>query len=757
MIKSKWKRAAPPSRSGKSKDEGLLKAGKDLKLKEESIVVQTATSENASSPVSLIGRPKSLQLNNLLSNEVQELLKELKTTKQKNSLLSSTLSASKQKAALLQDNLARIKAKLKEEAKAKERANELAKALAKAKSKIETSDTTNGNLSSDQYSRISPSEMTKEEQNIKHAMNTRQEQEQQLEQLAAAREEVELKLYKTISQAEDEKEQLAAITAALDLAKQERNSLNAALCNVEEEIKLLQTLRSRTGFEVRDGGKPKNGFSIQSVSTTIGSPEKSIDFTNMTVSDLRQNYERLVAKTAAEKELLATTRDKFYCIKSDIANLKSMQRSSSLQIGRTRSMLCEDSYDGIYEMKTTFLSSDHHDTDEADFFIEGLADITVDAAPHSLSQPSFACTSDDAESSYHYPEVSNEVVHFSDAIKEKKAISIRDKKAKLMRSSSKSSVSSGSSDSVGDALTPQSKDSAFGSNCNLNEVINRVFIKPERDLATKKIQQAISNREKAERALMQAKANGSSEDISNALANMLQAEETEFSELQSATQTVQQELAAIKDARNVTDEAMLLAAAGMASFTRKTLASIELKCQPLQEEFENVKNLVDEEYAQLLELKEQMIQTFGPIAGDEEFVQNFLKSNTEKSEVEFESSSMDDDFAGSAESDEDLEAQSVTNENLDVGTIQARIAISSKSLLKHQRMAQRAWKVRVKKESEAMVIRINREKEEAMAEESERLRQEEELLADDAAERNDPIEEARLNTLTTFDVSSIKF
>mmetsp|Transcript_3041 Transcript_3041/g.4265 ORF Transcript_3041/g.4265 Transcript_3041/m.4265 type:complete len:1121 (-) Transcript_3041:378-3740(-) len=727
---------------------------------------------------------------------IVELSRELKLTKQKNSMLITAVIATKQRAWYLNESLAKIKVKILEEEKSRASANELAKALAKAKSKIEK-DIKTDNLSSDFDSTIvTTKDIADGESKLKGIVKIREDHESQLSLLTSQREEIERRASLQAKQ-NNMNDCLGSVSMALDVAKQERATLSSALVQVEEEIKLLQVLRAKTGLEVRDITKfkvhqnplpscrvkspdstPTKEFHTMSPSSLKSSPTKSplrnvdfVDIAKKKVSDLRQDYERLVAKTVAEKELFATSRDKYFCIKSDAANLKAMQKSSIFTSrGRTKSTPSDDTFDGIYEVKSFFVSSDRADTEmlnEADFFVEGLASASVEGnsakqqteadnnnlSADNLDGSLYDCVFQDSndDSVFDAEKASDSTVSKFIAATEPTTpgtISKREKKAKMLRSASKSSTSSSnhhslsitSKDSNSEKIArPKSMDLLHMPSKDDTSILlevaasrqaaeeNRLQAAKERERAARKIQEAVQNREEAEKAFLLAKQNGDVEEISLALAKMMAAAETECFELQSATQSVQEELVALKDARNVTDEAMVVVAAGMARYTKKTLASLDAKCHGLKDSFQEVRRKAVDEYASLLESKEVLTTKF---CSDERSNNNPIDDEDIEEEV------IDSD------SDEEAEVKEL-DKSIDVEAIKSVVEQTTRSLQLQQRKANRAEKLRIKLESEAMFIRICREKEEAIMEENERLRIEEEKLAREAAENNDPIEEAR--------------
>lgn len=715
----------------------------------------------------------------------KHLVKELELLRQKNSILSDALFASKQKAALLHDTLSRIKIKLLEEAKAKASANELAKALAKAKSKIEQ-DAKNDNQSSDYDGRNTAMEISDGEAKIKIAVNNRREQEIQLEKLAVAQEDLENKK----SGNHD-----AHVTADIEFAKQERKCLVSALLSVEEEIKLLQTLRSKTGLEVRDnlkgkllsptsscklsstfkevrenlksktqpGSQPntrspspfrlnaaKRTESIQLAKKKVSdlrqtfkgaeetartptcknltpkSPKKfvdTIDLAKKKVSDLRKSYEELMNKASQEKELFATARDKYYCMKSDADNLKALQRKKRNKKSNT-SMSSDDVYEDIYDIKTVFASTERPEAEGilAIDLVEGFeskSDDDEDDNGSTYSSGTLKGISKQLESDELYP-YDNKSDYFIAAVD---PVSNLDKKEKFLRSSFSYSRSMDRSDSLRKAIS--------NSNISATLSIDEKKVSRVREQVAKKILEAVVKREEAERALSIAKQHGNAADISIATKNMMEAAEIECTLLESATETVEEELTAIKGARCVTDEALQLVAVNMCKFTWSTLAKVDETFQALHEDLINKRSAVEECSAEIELRKEDMVRGFGQI--EDQLADSSPKSKKGLLVI---------DINHSVE-DENSDDENFHSGHVDQKLVQAQLEKASKSMNLQQQKAARARRIWLAQEAEAFGIRINREKEESAIEECADNRTEEESLAQAAADNNDYIEEAR--------------
>ena len=701
------------------------------------------------------------------------LVKELELLQQKNSILSDALFVSKQKAALLHDTLSKIKVKLLEEAKARASAIELAKALAKAKSKIER-DAKNDNQSSDYDSRITTTEISEGEAKIKIAVNNRREQEIQLEKLALAQEDSENK----VCQNSD-----VRISTDLELAKQERKCLVAALLSVDEEIKLLQSLRSKTGLEARDNLKSKmlsptssctlSSFkevrenlknktqqgsratrtpspfrrnaakhteSIQlalkkvsdlrqtfkAAAQTANAPshkkltpkspkkfEDSIDLTKKKVSDLRKGYEELMAKASQEKELFATARDKFYCMKSDADNLKALQRKK-----KNKKSLKSKSSDGgalenIYDMKTVFVSSDRGESNE----LLGL-DLMEEFEKSDDDEDSSHST-DSSKKFFPSADKSDFFTTAGDPVSN--PVSNLDKKEKLMRSSFSYSRSKDQSEII--------RKTTSASNLCATLSMDERNVADVHEQVANMIHEAVLRREEAEKELSLAKLNGNAAEISLATKNMMEAAEIECVLLESATESVEEELTAIKDARSVTDEALLLVAVNMCEITWSALVKADENFQALHEDFINKRTAVDELRDVIQGRKEELVQVFGNI-------EDQLAGTKSKKGI------LAIDINHCVE-DENSDDENFSSTNVDTSLVPSQLEKANQSMKLQQQKAARARRIWLAREAEAQGIRANREREESAIEEYADSRTEEETLAQAAADRNDVIEEAR--------------
>lgn len=701
-----------------------------------------------------------------LTPESQENLKELKLIKQKNIMLGTALSAAKQKAAILTETLGKMKIKLLDESKARASANELAKALAKAKSKIEKGVITDYTSTEFDSRTNTLRDVNEGEKKLKEVQAHRIDHESNVKNLSLQREKMEKQAVQQAEQSHPNKGEVATtITSAVELARRELFCLTTALVNLEEEIKLLQHLRSKTGIEIRDHTKYKcHQNPLRSDSNRDGkgasskSPIKSGDFIDLAkkkIDDLRKHYQELVLKAVSEKESFAIARDKYFCLKSEAANLKATERLNLFNSATTRSASSAqsiDTYDGIYEVKSFFHSNDHGDeklVGEEDVLFD---DDVVSIAPPSLSlSPTNHGKSEDAESKRRFQRLRWSIEERQSAI-----MPTTPPHLLLRRSDSKNlSIASIDHPSTGKLTRHQSMELLLihPSKCergilrNLADIRDaadksRIAAATERNKAAIKIQEAVTIREEAELRLVDARKGGNIEEISSAVADVMSASESECAELQVATDSIEEELEALKEARSVTEEAMVVIASSMARYAKKTLTALETRCVSLKGEFDSKRRMAEEEYVAVLEMKEKI-----PVLS----LSDREEGTRRGCEIEGETSSEDateDDFEGETiDEEEELEIPEEegppTRRTIDVDRVKDMLEKAKVALQSSRLRGKRCEKCRLMKESEALVMRISREKEEGIMLDNERSRAEEEVLINNAVRTNDQVEEAR--------------
>jgi len=749
-----------------------------------------------------------IQLQIKMQDLIVQQKAELAQIKQGNISLSNTLSISKEKINELQKILNMTKAKLLEEARSRARAHELAAALHKAKAKIEVD-----------IERL-PSEDPFDTLEISMAAKGRLEGEQQAQQIKLKRDEKAAEFTsitarfeaeeKNFLKAEEIEDQFRLIKLLVELAKEEKAVLSSLLEYATDETKLLVAAKSKAEVEAREREDIKAREARKKLALQLldgGDQNNSKSVAREEIKEMRSKYKILLARALEEKENVKIAKDKLVCIQSDGQNLLhishsietlylEMQQIELQRKNKLASMSLDshkilsydttnspDSYDHIYEEKAFHVNMDES---EAEMFgminhrssmihtvpsSEQLDDIYLDN-DKQFTYYNQASTSIAAESLPALSEATRSIsmdpiapIYHSRSATMSQSVDV-DNDILSLDASTALSPYGPKEKAMLKSLSTTSKSWIGGTSLDGGQAAERAkAATSHREASDRRYCKAAAVRESAESALQTVIDSGVIADVQKAVEVLIAALVVEQTELNSATDKVNEELLALPAAKKIVDDAIGYVAEGMVKYATKSLRSKTAYFKRQKQIFRGRKDRVIDDWQAVLSAKDKLKSNFSSFAKAPALTPEEELDGVEESKACIDITTLTTDEVKKSETilfdRPNLKARldsiiAQINMTLDEkrNAVQAMMVACQKSIRLLRQIAHRTEAERVAKETHLDSVRSRREAEETKLLEFSQLKTDEETLVKSALKEKDTIEHARYYMLYDIDASN---